>query len=215
MIIGSIRQISGIIWDWNGTLLNDTELAVESMNRVLGKRGLPALTVDRYKSVFTFPVKEYYQLVGFDFEKEPFEIPAHEFIEYYNKNVWDCSLQEYAVEVLNHVKNLGIPQYMLSAMMQVTLDQCLEHYRIGHFFEQVSGLGDHYANSKLDAGREMIGKLHLKPEDLLLVGDTVHDFDVATELGCSCILVSHGHQSYERLRNTGVPVIDDLTVLLN
>ena len=215
MKIRPVNNYKGIIWDWNGTLLNDIQLAVESMNSVLLKRGLPVLTVDRYKSVFTFPVKEYYQLVGIDFGKEQFEIPAQEFIDLYNRLVWDCSLQGNAIEVLTYFKNAGIHQSMLSAMMQDTLDQCLVYYRIGHFFEHVSGLGDHYANSKLQAGKQMLKILDIEPGDLLLVGDTIHDFEVASELGCSCILVSHGHQSDERLKSTGVLVIEDLAQLMN
>jgi phosphoglycolate phosphatase len=215
MDIRPIDQYKGIIWDWNGTLLNDTELAVKSMNNMLVKRGMPVLSVDRYKNVFTFPVKEYYRLVGFDFGKEQFEIPALEFIDQYNQLVWECSLQENTIEVLNYFKDRGIPQYILSAMMQETLDRCLEHYRISHFFEHVSGLGDHYANSKLETGRQMLEKLDIRSCELLLIGDTIHDFEVATELGCTCILVSHGHQSNERLMGTGVQVIDDLTVLMN
>jgi len=215
MALKSDVQIKGIIWDWNGTLLNDTRLAVESMNGILSKRGLPVLSIDRYKNVFTFPVKDYYQLIGFDFDQEPFEIPALEFIEYYNQTVRDCSLHENTIEVLNFFKNCGMNQYILSAMKQETLDQCLEYYQIVHFFEHVSGLDDHYANSKLETGRLMLGKIQDEPRELLLIGDTVHDFEVATELGCACILVSNGHQSHKRLMSTGAMVIDDLSQLMN
>jgi phosphoglycolate phosphatase len=215
MKIKSINHIKCIIWDWNGTLLNDTQLAVESMNRILLKRGLPILSINQYKNVFSFPVKDYYQLIGFDFDKEPFEIPALEFIDHYNLMVQECSLHVNTIEVLNYFKNCGIRQCILSAMKQETLDQCLEFYHITHFFEQVSGLDDHYANSKLDTGRLLIGKLNLEPIELLLVGDTIHDFEVASELGCSCILVSNGHQSHERIIAAGVQIIDDLAELID
>jgi phosphoglycolate phosphatase len=210
-----VSQYGGIVWDWNGTLLDDTHLAVASMNNMLGKRGLPFLSVDHYKKVFTFPVKEYYREIGFEFDREPFEIPAMEFINYYNQKVHNCSLHENTIQVLNYFKIRGISQYILSAMQQDTLDQCLKNYRINQFFEHVSGLDDHYANSKLDTGRVLLGKLHLDPGELLMVGDTVHDFEVASELGCSCILVSNGHQSHERLMGTGARVIDNLLQLMN
>ncbi len=215
MEIRQVNPYKGIIWDWNGTLLNDTQLAVDSMNGILLRRNLPELSVNGYQNVFTFPVKAYYQSIGFDFAVEPFEIPAMEFIDVYNRLVWDCSLHESTMEVLNFFKNCGIRQFILSAMMQDTLDQCLEYYKITHFFEHISGLDNHYANSKLDTGKLMIGKLNLDPKELLLVGDTIHDFEVASELGCSCILVSNGHQSYERLKSTGVLVIGDLLQLKN
>lgn len=209
-----IEKVRGIIWDWNGTLLNDAELAVETMNGMLAKRGLPQMTTERYKDVFTFPVKEYYQKIGFDFNTEPFEIPALEFIERYNQLVGDCSLHNDSVAVLNHFMSKGIPQFILSAMQQETLDQCLEHYQISHFFDHVSGLDDHYAHSKLENGVALVKELRLNPDELLLIGDTIHDFEVATEMGCRCILIANGHQSHELLQSTGVPVLNELKELL-
>jgi len=198
-----IENVRGIIWDWNGTLLNDAELAVETMNGMLAKRGLPLMTPERYKDVFTFPVKEYYQKIGFDFEAEPFEIPALEFIERYNQLVGKCSLHANSVRVLNHFREKGIPQFILSAMKQETLDNCLAHYEISHFFDHVSGLDDHYAHSKLENGLSLIRELKLNPEELLLIGDTIHDYEVATEMGCRCILIANGHQSYQLLQSAG------------
>jgi len=59
-------RIGGIIWDWNGTLLNDIQLCVQTINEMLDKRNLPLLSVNDYKDVFSFPVKNYYQKIGFD-----------------------------------------------------------------------------------------------------------------------------------------------------
>lgn len=214
MNIPSFDQLKGIIWDWNGTLLDDVYLAVECMNHLLIKRNLPLLTPDRYKELFTFPVSDYYRSVGFDFNQEPFELPAMEFIERYNRLVWDCSLHPTALQTLNHFSSIGLRQAILSAMQQETLDQSLLHYRIAPFFEVVSGLDDHYAHSKLEVGRALVAKMDLDPRQLLLIGDTIHDFDVAAALGISCVLVTHGHQSGKRLRACGVPVVEDLRQLI-
>jgi phosphoglycolate phosphatase len=209
------KHIKGIIWDWNGTLLNDAGLAVETMNEMLARRNLPELSVGQYKQVFSFPVKNYYQRIGFDFELEPFEIPALEFIVRYNELVHDCLLHTDAIPILNHFKIKDYRQFILSAMKQDTLDQCLTHFQINHFFEHVSGLGDHYANSKTENGHRLIAGLNLEPRQLLVIGDTVHDFEVASELGCSCLLVANGHQSKTVLQETGAMIIDQLSQLLD
>lgn len=208
------KHIKGIIWDWNGTLLDDAGLAVETMNGMLAQRNLPELSIDHYKQVFTFPVKDYYQKIGFDFEREPFEIPAREFIDRYNELVNDCRLHPDSVSILNRFRFSGIRQFILSAMKQDTLDHCLSHYQINHFFEQVSGLDDHYAVSKTENGQRLISGLDLDSSQLILIGDTVHDFEVATELGCQCVLVANGHQSKTVLQQTGTLVIDQLSQLL-
>lgn len=208
------ETIGGIIWDWNGTLLNDIELCVQIINKMLQKRNLQKLTVDEYKEVFSFPVKDYYQKIGFDFNDEPFEIPALEYIEEYNSNVESCNLHENSVSVLNYFRSVGIRQFILSASKQDALDQCLEQQNISHYFEHISGLDNHYAASKIENGQQLISELNLNASELILIGDTVHDFEVARELGCQCVLIANGHQSKHILESTGVLVIDELNQLL-
>jgi len=210
-----IDHIGGIIWDWNGTLLNDTELCVQTMNELLAKRNLPLLSVNKYREVFSFPVIDYYQKIGFNFELEPFEIPALEFTARYNEQMNRCSLHQDSLSVLAYFKSTGIRQFILSAMKQNSLDECLNHHRISHFFEHVSGLDNHYAVSKIENGHRLISDLNLNAGELVLIGDAVHDFEVATELGCRCVLIANGHQSKNILQATGTLVIDRISQLLD
>ena len=69
-----------IIWDWNGTLLNDVHIALSTMNSLLIKYNLPILTENRYRDIFQFPVENYYIYAGFSFEKIPFQQLADQFI---------------------------------------------------------------------------------------------------------------------------------------
>ena len=54
-------NIKHVIWDWNGTLVDDAWLFVELMNDELHKRNLTKINVNDYKNHFTFPVKKYYE----------------------------------------------------------------------------------------------------------------------------------------------------------
>jgi len=206
--------MQSIIWDWNGTLLNDMELCVSSINSLLEKRHLKKLDTKVYKEVFSFPVKDYYEAIGFDFSREDFAIPAQEFIDLYNNGVAGCELHEEAIKVLNHFKSVGKRQFVLSAMKQDMLITTLKHQNIYSYFEGVFGLDDHYAVSKIDRGKMMISKLGINKESAVIIGDTIHDFEVAQEMGISCILLANGHQSEERLKTTGVPVVANLAELL-
>ena len=53
----------------------------------------------------------------------------------------------------------------------------------------------------------------INPATTWLIGDTIHDYEVAQELGCKCVLTAHGHQSRVRLMEAGAPVIDNLAEL--
>lgn len=203
-----------IIWDWNGTLLNDLDFCITTINKLLKIRDLTLLDRNSYKAIFTFPVKNYYKNIGFNFEKEDFSIPAKEFINLYNSGVKNCKLHRSAIEVLSYFKELGFRQFVLSAMEQNMLEQTLKHNSVFDFFEGVFGLNDHYAVSKIERGAQLISKFDIEKEKTWMIGDTFHDFEVAKKLGIKCVLISNGHQSEGRLEQTKSPVIKDLQHLL-
>lgn len=206
--------MNSIIWDWNGTLLNDLDYCISTINILLKKRNLTLLTRNTYKDIFSFPVKDYYQAIGFDFEKEDFEIPAREFIDIYNRNVKNCVLHSSATEVLTFFRNKGIRQFVLSAMKQNMLEETLKHQNILHFFEGVAGLNDHYAVSKIERGEQLIAEFAIEKTNSWMIGDTIHDFEVAEKLGLKCILIADGHQSAERLKSTNSKLVESLEQLI-
>jgi len=203
-------KFDSIIWDWNGTLLNDVDVVVGVINQLLGDRNLALLTVERYLAVFTFPVRQYYEQIGFDFTIEPYEIPAMQFITLYNKAVETCDLHVEVIPILSRLQSAGYRQFILSAMEQEQLEKTVDENGINDFFEDLFGLTDHFAASKIANGLSLIRKHGLNPERTLLVGDTIHDFEVAQAIGCNCVLVAKGHQSKERLVATGTHVLDSL-----
>lgn len=203
-----------IIWDWNGTLLNDLDLCISCINILLEKRNLPLLNKAVYKEAFTFPVKDYYQAIGFDFSKEDFSIPAHQFIRLYGENVKSCSLHPTVSLVLQFFKDSGVRQFVLSAMQQDMLEDTLKHNKIFDYFEGIGGLNDHYAVSKIERGRQLIVDFQIEKNNSRIIGDTIHDFEVASELGIECILVANGHQSEVRLKTTGAVVVPSLEILI-
>ncbi|MEI6820306.1 MAG: HAD hydrolase-like protein [Bacteroidota bacterium] len=206
-------KYSHFIFDWNGTLMDDLWLAVDVIDKMLVKRGLSGMTIEHYSEVFDFPVKDYYEKIGFDFQKESFELIGTEFIDGYNERQYECKLQVGANELLRNLSRLPIQLSVLSARIQHTLEENLDHYGIYNHFMHVAGLDDHYANGKLGAGIELLNKTSIPKGDTLMIGDTLHDAEVAKELGIDCVLVVSGHQSEKRLLSANVPVFDTLVEL--
>ncbi|MFH0907812.1 MAG: HAD family hydrolase, partial [bacterium] len=187
-----------VIWDWNGTLLDDAWLCVEIMNGLLGPRGLAPLTMERYQEVFDFPVVEYYRRLGFDFQKESFEKLGTDFIVEYEKRRLECDLQPGAREALAAIERAGLTQSVLSAYRQDTLEELVDHFGLRRYFVALAGLEDHYAAGKTGNARKLIAGLPHAPREVLLIGDTVHDHEVARAIGANCVLVPCGHQSRAR-----------------
>lgn len=202
-----------IIWDWNGTLLNDNWLCVEVMNTLLSSRNLPILTLDRYRNIFDFPVKDYYEKLGFDFTKESFEVVGMDFMVRYNQRQKECRLHDDAVISLKRIAASGYRQAILSAREENELRQETIDLGVAGYFDKVDGLDDHYAHGKTDVGIRLLNELNVEKRKILFIGDTCHDSDVAKDLEIDCILIPNGHHSKERLRKTGTPIVKSLDKL--
>jgi len=204
-------KITTIIWDWNGTLLNDTGICIESINSMLAKRNLEALSKTRYREIFTFPVQDYYISAGFDFSSETWEIVAMEFMDLYFSKLHKADIFTDAASVLAKLKERKFDQVMVSAMEHDSLIRSVKGKGLYPFFDYIGGINDHYAGGKLENAIYTMKTLNLKPDSTLLIGDTIHDFEVAKQIGADCILISQGHQSHERLSTLDCPVLTALT----
>ena len=208
-------EVSAIIWDWNGTLLNDVQVSLLSVNQELAARNLPQITEDYYRSHFDFPVKDFYEKLGINFSKDNFDKMSLRFLETYFRNLEQASLHQGVTETLSFLKEKGVRQYVLSAMEQKRLEKMLTDYGIRHFFDRIQGLKDIYADGKLEAGKDLIAEEKIDPASSWMVGDTLHDLKVARILGIQCILFSGGHHSPQRLRAEHDLVTGDLSEIKN
>ncbi len=199
-----------ILWDWNGTLLDDAEFGRGIINGMLRARGIPTKSRDEYARLFDFPVIRFYERVGFDFEKEPFEVSSQEFIDNYYRDVKECGLQSGSKEVLAHLREQGCRQLVLSASRQDHLEMQVKYYQLEEFFEDLLGIESVHAPGKSGRGIEWIKSSGMDPTRVLLIGDTVHDAEVAVEIGAQCALIAHGHTTYERLLESGENVFHNL-----
>ncbi len=208
-----LSRYTHILWDWNGTLLNDNWLCVEVMNTMLSSRDLPLLTLDHYRDIFDFPVKDYYLKLGFDFQRESFEIVGMDFMIRYNQRQMECGLHKDAVSSLKCIAENGFRQNILSAREQNELRQETIDLGVAAFFDHVDGLDDHYARGKTDVGLRLLKEIDVEKRRILFVGDTCHDAEVAKELGIDCVLIPNGHHSEARLRESGFPIVRSLNEL--
>ena len=210
----NIKDYKHIIWDWNGTLFNDVELCANIMNQLLEEASLPKISVAEYRDVFTFPVIDYYKALGHDVGAENWQKISHQFISEYETNKYQFKIYPDAPKVLEHIKNLGISQSILSAYKQETLDELVAYFDLSQFFIKLVGLDNIYAASKLDNGLKWIKELGFEEGEVLMVGDTLHDCEVAEAIGADSVLLSFGHQSREKLNGCNIPIIDSLSELV-
>lgn len=187
-----------IFWDFNGTVLDDAYLCYEILNEMLIEENRPTVTFEEYLMIFDFPVEAYYAKV-YDLNKTPFKVLAHRFIEMYQPRSLDLKLHEGVVEMVKYFESKGVINVMLSASEINNLHHQLEHFGIDHMFTHILGTSDVYAKSKVDVAKRFIKEHQIDPKDVVMIGDTLHDTEVAEALGCRIILYVQGHQHPSRL----------------
>ena len=210
-----ITNFKHIIWDWNGTLLDDLDLCLSIINPMLQKRGLKPVSQDQYLDIFNFPVQDYYLKIGFDFEAEPFESVSTEFITAYETGRPYCQLMDGARETLEIIHDSGRTQSILSASKSSYLDKAVVDYGIKKYFNTIMGLDNHHAAGKISLARSYMKTAGHNPGDVLLIGDTIHDAEIANEIGVDFVLIPNGHQNRRRLAEAGGILIDSLSGLRN
>jgi len=192
-----INKYSSIIWDWNGTIVDDTRLAFDIYCRECEEHNLERMGFEQYKSRFYFPVKKFYEEVGLDGDK--YAALADKFAEVYRQNWREIKIHNGVESYLEENCAQGISQFILSAYNQNELLDMVEFFGLRKYFTDIAGISDNLAQSKIRIGRNLVENNNICIEKTLMIGDTAHDFEVAAALGIDIILVSWGTVSYEKL----------------
>lgn len=203
-----------IFLDFNGTIIDDVQLCLDLLNEMLCKQNKKTLSLDEYRHVFTFPVKKYYMDAGVDFQQESFESLAEWFIQKYQPASMECGLYPEMISTLKTLKKQGKHLVILSASERHNLLEQCDHYQITPYFDAILGIDNIHAAGKIDIAKEYLAQQRISPTDVLMVGDTLHDLEVARAIGASCILVSCGHQAVDVLKKGNVEVISSLKELI-
>jgi phosphoglycolate phosphatase-like HAD superfamily hydrolase len=205
-----------IIWDWNGTLMDDFGLLLAAANSTLVAHGGEAVDVHRYRSSFRRPVHLFYaELLERDVSGEEWErLDAH-FHAHYSANLESVALSAGATDVLAAIASEGHTQSVLSMWFHRQLVPFVEARGVAQHFVRIDGRpADAPAGSKTPHLARHISALHLDScelSGLVMIGDTVDDADAATDNGIPIVLYAGGEFDAERLAATGAPVAATLT----
>lgn len=205
-----------IVWDWNGTLLDDARVAYEASVEVFSARGLPAVSYEHYRSAFTRPIATFYEtLFGWLPDAETFEEIDDAFHDAYRRRLPDCGLAADAVDALNRWHATEQSQSLLSMWRHHELETAVRAHRIADLFVRVDGLTGPGGGRKTGHLTRHLAELGLDGTAVILVGDSVDDAHAAHDAGARCVLYSGGYQTREKLAAVGVPVADTLVEALD
>ena len=206
-----------ILWDWNGTLLDDTQAALDTLNIMLERRGRPKIAMDFYRDHFAFPVRPFYEAIGVHLENEDWDALAQEYHDVYAAQ--PKRLNPEALEALEYTKRAGHGQSIVSALRQDLLEEITERLGVARYMDHVCGVDNLDGLSKVARAHELLATLKSENgrRSFVLIGDSLHDSEVADALGVSCVLCAQGSHAGWRLRSvapTGETLMESLRLAL-
>ena len=206
-------MIQYVLWDFNGTLADDLDAAIASVTDILARRGQAPMTRERYYELMEVPISRYYAKL-FDLSQTPMEVIMPEFQEGYARHFAEgVRLAAGAEQALHRFQEAGAKQLILSSFRRDRIEEILRKFGILYYFEQILAAEDDRCEEKISRAERWFRASGATPETVLVIGDLVHDYEVAAALGARCALVCCGHQHRRDLERTGAAVYTDITEL--
>lgn len=198
-----------IIWDFNGTIIDDAWVAVAAENKALEERGLPKISMEFYLRECEMPIENFYRKI-YDFSKYDFQEIARRFLHYYDIFLPQAEIFPDVSSAIERFSKAGVKQGVISSFETSRLVSILRSKDLDKYFEFVSGADDNSCGSKVERAAAVVKKHGFKPEKTLFIGDMYHDFEAAQGVGADCVLIARGHQGAQILREyKNVTVFDN------
>ena len=203
-------KYKNIIWDWNGTIIDDTAVAFEATNILLKKYGYPTISLEFYRDNIDTPVVNFYKKI-FDLSKQSMETLDKEWGVLYNKLSKKTGLHKDVVKALDYFRKENCRQIILSAFKTAEITKYAESLNVKHYFVDILGTEGIAMESKAVRGKRYFQENYFDLKETLYIGDTLHDYETAQQLEIDCILVSCGQQSPRQLNKCDTTVYNSFT----
>ncbi|MFF5775158.1 HAD family hydrolase [Streptomyces californicus] len=204
-----------LVWDWNGTLLDDTYAVVRATNAAFAEVELEPITPEQYREMYTIPIPRFYErFLGRLPTEAEWERMDGVFHRYYAEQRTACGLTAGADELLHAWQRAGRSQSLLSMYGHEQLVPVVRGYGIEPRFVRVEGRRGPSGGSKaLHMERHfeaLAGVDGIVPENAVVIGDALDDAVAAAHVGARAVLYTGGSHSRRSLEGAGVPVVDSL-----
>ncbi|MFK0213147.1 HAD family hydrolase [Streptomyces sp. NPDC090298] len=200
-----------LVWDWNGTLLDDTGAVIGATNAAFAELGLAAITLERYRELYTVPVPKFYErLMGRLPTDEEWIVMDGAFHRHYWQRAESCGLTVGAAELLATRQASGFTQSLLSLAPHAELIPLVRRHGIAERFVRMDGRVDASTDGKSGHMVRHLAALAVPAERVVVIGDAADDAVAAEHVGARAVLYTGGSHSRASLERVGVPVVDSL-----
>lgn len=210
--------MAAIIFDFDGTLADTRRGILDTAQEVLRRMGREPADEQALAATIGLPLRENFTRgAGFS------EPEADEAVAIYRSIFDEVAVPSITAfpgveEVLSTLAARGIPMAVATSRGQRSLELLMHHLGLDRYIPPERCFGvETVARPKPapDIIYVILGKLGVKPEETLVVGDTTFDIEMGKAAGCFTCGVSYGNQSAGQLAGASPDyLLDDLRKIL-
>ena len=200
-----------VVWDWNGTLVEDLPIVVESVNAALDAIGEVSITEDDYRAYFTRPVGQFYErLLERSISADEWDTLDRVFHNQYRDALDRVPLAIDAMEAIDAVRARGWSQSILSMWWEDELLDVVARHGLVDRMALVQGNVNDPGGEKARHLLTHVSTLGLDVGSVVMIGDSIDDAVAAGVVGAACVLYDGGSHHLDDLEDVGVPVSESL-----
>lgn len=200
-----------VVWDWNGTLLDDLPIVVEAVNHSIAELGESRIDADDYRDHYTRPVRLFYDaLFGHQVTDDEWLRLNTGFHDAYFTLAQNADLAPGAREAMTMVEAAGWSQSLLSMSPHDWLLGIVARLELTERFDLVAGLSEVTGGRKAQHLEVHLDDLGVDGRSTYVIGDTPDDVAAAHHVGATPILFHGGSHHMDVLEAEGVPIAESL-----
>jgi HAD superfamily hydrolase (TIGR01509 family) len=207
--------IKGVVFDFDGTLVDSMRLIYRVLNEALKKQGLPLIELDLLGRMAGRTLAEIIRLKSDISESGLKEIRKELFDGYMQGCKTDCPLLPNVINVLKELKSRGIKLGIFTTTPRKPLDTVMNRFKLKDYFDILMAKENVKSKPNPDGLVRIIEEFGIRKEECLYVGDSPTDILAGKAAGVKTVVIPTGISTVEQLKEKSPDiVITDLIQVL-
>ncbi|WP_028356902.1 HAD-IA family hydrolase [Brackiella oedipodis] len=188
-----------IVFDWDGTLMDSTWSIAVAIQGACRDLGVPEPTMQEAKWVIGLGMSEVIPKIAPNLSQPQLQ----EFLQAYRRHYFtqdqDLKLFNGIPQLLQQLKQQGLNLAVATGKSRVGLNRALDKHQLTPLFDITRTADETRGKPHPQMLFEIIDELMVEPEQVVMIGDTSHDIQMAQNAGVDSIAVTYGAHEIEEL----------------
>lgn len=189
-----------LVFDWDGTLADSAMIIVDAIQAACRDMSIPEPTEAMARYVIGLGMREAISHVAPDLPESEHAQFSERYRAHYFAGDAEIPLFAGIAELLDSLAERGHLLAVATGKSRMGLDRALQRSRLTHRFDATRCGDEGFPKPHPDMLLALMERLDTRPDETLMIGDTVHDLELAKNARTQAVGVSYGAHALAELR---------------